>query len=111
MHPLKLSSLLAWTGLCLAQLSLLLPVFAVDYYWILLLTLPLLLPLPGLLGAKRYTYRWVGFLCLVYFCVGVSELVANPALRVYGAITTICSIGLLWSSIYYSRYLGLNSPD
>lgn len=105
MHPLKALSLFAWTGLCLAQLSLLLPAFAIDYYWVLLLTLPLFLPLPGLLRSKRYTYRWVGFMTLIYLCVGISELVANPALRLYGVTTTLCSIGLFLASIYYARYL------
>ncbi len=110
MYPLKALSLFAWTGLCLSQLSLLLPVFAVDYYWVLLLTLPLALPLPGLLRTKRYTYRWIGFMALVYFCIGVAELVANPPLRFYGLATTLFSLGLFLSSIYFARYLALRPP-
>ena len=42
---------------------------------------------------------------LVYFCVGISELVSNPLLRVYGFGTTISSTLLFLASIYYARYL------
>ncbi|MCG8434097.1 MAG: DUF2069 domain-containing protein, partial [Gammaproteobacteria bacterium] len=79
----------------------------IDLFWILLLSLPLLLPLPGLWRDRLYTYRWVGFLTLIYFCVGISELVANPELRKYGLGTSLCSISLFLASIYRARLLGL----
>lgn len=111
MHPLKLISLLSWAGLCLLQLSLGNPVLDIDYYWILLLTFPLLLPAPGLLRDRRYTYRWIGFLTLIYFCIGISELASNPQLRLYGFGTTVCSTILFLASIYYARYLGLRDTS
>ena len=72
----------------------------VDYYWVLLLTLPLLFPLKGLLNDRLYTYRWIGYMTLIYFCVGVSELVSNPMLKTYGFATTIASTSLFIASIY-----------
>ncbi len=111
MHPLKLTSLIAWTGLMLCQLGLLLPAFEISLYWSLPLIAMLLIPLRGLVLGRRYTYKWIGFLTLVYFCIGVSELMLNPALRLYALGTTLASMALFLASIYYARYLGLAQAD
>ena len=106
MHPLKILSMLSWCSLFAFQCGLIWPGLEVDYYWVLLLSLPLLFPLKGLVSNRLYTYRWIGYMTLVYFCVGISELVSNPLLRVYGFGTTISSILLFLASIYFARYLG-----
>lgn len=106
MHSLKAISLVSWFALLAFQLGLLWPGYAVDYYWVVLLTVPLLIPTRGLIGDRLYTYKWIGFMTLVYFCVGVSEMVSNPQLRGYGFGTTISSMLLFLASIYYARYLG-----
>ncbi len=112
MHPLQIVSLSSWCILLLAQLSLLLPATEANPYWAGGLVIALLIPARGLFGARRYTYKWVGFLTMVYFCIGIAELVSTPAMRLYGLATTIGSMLLFWSSIYFARYLGLNaSPD
>jgi uncharacterized membrane protein len=90
-------------------LSLLLPSSGASYYWALPLALALLLPARGLFGGKLYTYRWIGFMTLVYFCIGVSELASGPALNYYGLGTTVSSMLLFLASIYYARYLGLRA--
>jgi len=107
MHFLKTTSLLSWLTLTIAQFALPWLTPAPTNYWILLLGLPLLIPLRGLLQDRRYTYKWIGFLTLVYFCIGISELVMNPQLRLYGLATTIASLLLFLASIYYARYLSL----
>ena len=107
MAALKIVSLVSWCGLLLAQLSLLRPSSEIEPYWILLATIPLLIPLPGLWRDKLYTYRWVGFLMLIYLCVGISEWVASPALGFYGLATAGCSIALFLASIYHARNLRL----
>jgi uncharacterized membrane protein len=104
MHGLKITCLLSWLTLVGLQLSL--PLLTTNY-WLLLLVLPLLIPLRGLLGDRRYTYKWIGFVTLLYFCIGISELFSNPELRLYGFATTIASTSLFLASIYYARYLGL----
>lgn len=111
MHTLKLISLLSWLILAAFQAALPWLMPAPGQYWTLLLLLPLLIPLRGLLTDQRYTYRWIGFLTLVYFCIGISELVSNPQLRIYGFGTTVTSILLFLTSIYYARYLGLRQRD
>ena len=108
LHPLHVTSLLFWLALMLLQLGLLLPSTGVNPYWAGLLVLLLLLPARGLFGARRYTYRWVGFLVMFYFCIGISELWSAPTLRFYAGGTTVASVGLFFSSIYFARYLGLN---
>ena len=105
MHALKLISLLSWAVLMLTQLTL--PFASTPAnFWLLLLAAPLLLPLRGLVSERRYTYKWVGFMTLLYFCIGISELVINPDLRLYGLVTTVASVTMFLASIYYARYLG-----
>ena len=109
-HPLKLTCILALIGLMLCQLSLFYwQKNTFNLYWILLLSLPLIIPLPGLLSSRRYTYKWIGFLTLLYFCIGISELVSNPLLKVYALLNISFSIALFISSIYYARYLSVTS--
>lgn len=107
MHSLKLICLVCWLALIVAQAALPWLANGAVNAWLALLALPLLIPLPGLLRDKRYTYKWVGFLMLLYFCIGISELFSNPELRLYGLVTTVASTLLFLSSIYYARYLGL----
>ena len=104
MHKLKFVCLLSWLVLTAFQLAL---PWQMQNAWLVLLALPLLVPLRGLLAERRYTYKWVGFMTLLYFCIGISELFSNPDLRLYGFATTIASTLLFLASIYYARYLGL----
>ena len=111
MHSLKLISLLSWATLISLQMALPWMMQPEGSLWLLLLVLPLLIPLKGLLSNQRYTYKWIGFLTLLYFCIGISELVSNPQLRSYGVGTSVASMLLFLSSIYYARYLGLQRRD
>ncbi len=111
MHSLKLISLLSWAILITLQMALPWMMQPEGSLWLLLLVLPLLIPLKGLLSNQRYTYKWIGFLTLLYFCIGISELVSNPQLRSYGVGTSVASMLLFLASIYYARYLGLQRRD
>ena len=111
MHPLHIISLLSWLVLLAFQLSLLLPASGVNPYWAGLLVIVLLLPARGLFSARRYTYKWVGFMTMLYLCIGISELVSSPALQFYAFGTAISSILLFLSSIYFARYLGLRASS
>jgi len=111
-HPLKLICIVSIIGLLLCQLGLFLwQNDAITPYWNLLLSLPLLFPIKGMIGNRRYTYKWIGFLTLFYFCLGISELVANPELKTYAFLTTLFSVALFISSIYYARYLSATSRE
>ena len=111
MHSLKLISLLSWAILITLQMALPWMMRPEGSLWLLLLVLPLLIPLKGLLSNQLYTYKWIGFLTLLYFCIGISELVSNPQLRSYGVGTSVASMLLFLASIYYARYLGLQRRD
>lgn len=111
-HPLKLISLMAIAGLILSQLGLLL--WLDNDYRVAIacaLTLPLLIPLKGLLDNRRYTYKWVGFLTLLYIGIGISESFSNPELRLYSILTLVFSSLLFIGSVYYSRYLRQKVSD
>ena len=111
MHSLKIISLFSWAALLVFQIALPWMNDPTANYWLLLLALPLLVPFRGLLGDRRYTYKWIGFLTLLYFCIGISELVSNPQLRIYGFGTSVASMLLFLASIYYARYLGRQRRD
>ena len=107
-NPLQIVCLFSLAALFLTQLSLLLnPEYLDNWYWIVLLSLPLLLPLKGFIVNNLYTYKWAGFLTLLYFCIGISELFSNPEIRLYAYLTTGLSTILFISVIYYTRWLRL----
>ena len=109
-HPLKMTCIASLLGLLLCQLGLLFwQKNTYNLYWLLILSLPLLIPLRGMILNRRYTYKWIGFLTLFYFCIGISELASNPELKIYALLTILFSIGLFISSIYYARYLSVNN--
>lgn len=62
--------------------------------WALLFCLPLLVSLPGLSRGNRYTYKWASLCVLPYFIVGVTESVANVALRSWALL--MLGLSLLW---------------
>jgi uncharacterized membrane protein len=108
-HPLKIISLTALIGQILNQLSLLFWIEGnIRYVLAPLFTLPLLIPLFGLLKDRLYTYRWTGFLTMLYFIIGVSEAFSNSDLRIYGVLTLCLTLALFLSSMYYSRYLSVH---
>ena len=107
-HPLKMLSLVALIGQIVTQLGLLYWLEGdIRYVLATAFTIPLLLPLYGLITDRLYTYRWTGFLTMLYFIIGVSEAFSNPLLRLYAVLTLCFTTTLFISSIYYSRYLGL----
>lgn len=107
-HPLKLICLITLPGLLLTQASLfLVEGDPLNLYWILFVTLPLLVPFKGFLLDTLYTYRWTGFLTLFYFCIGISELFSSPELKTYALFTAIFSTFLFLACIYYARYLAM----
>ncbi len=110
-RPLQALALLCLAGLLLTQLFLLLWIEPAHYWVALVLTLPLLAPLPGLWKNRRYTFKWVGFPMLFYFAIGTSETFANDSLRLYGILNLGFSIGLFLAAVFHSRYLALSGSS
>ena len=75
--------------------------------WMVLKTLPLRAPLPGLLRASRYTCQWASLLSLAYFAEGIVRAVSDPAPSRYLAmLEIILATTLFVSLIFLARELG-----
>ena len=70
---------------------------------LVLLTLPLLLPLRGILHGRPYTHAWVLFIALGYFVLGVWHAAA-PAERLYGLILVTTSLMWFFGAMFYVRF-------
>ena len=48
--------------------------------WLVFKVVPLLLPVPGILKGRRYTYQWASMLILFYFIEGVVRMFSNTGI-------------------------------
>jgi uncharacterized membrane protein len=69
---------------------------------------PLALPLRGLLRHDRRTYAWATLCLTPHFVYGLTELVANPPLRLHAAAMVLLSLALMVALVAYLR---LTRPD
>ena len=52
---------------------------------------PLLLPLPGMLRGRSYTYAWNSMLLLLYLTLGISEAMSAPQERGFAYAVLLCT--------------------
>lgn len=72
---------------------------------LVLKTLPLLLPLMGILKGRRYTYQWAPMLMLVYFTEGVVRAWSDRGLSAQLAVAEIVLSGVFFfAAIYYAKF-------
>ncbi len=72
---------------------------------LVLKTLPLLLPLMGILKGRRYTYQWAPMLVLAYFTEGVVRAWSDTGLSAWlGGGEVILSVTFFFAAIYYARF-------
>jgi len=72
-------------------------------------TLPLLLPLMGILKGRRYTYQWAPMLMLIYFSEGVVRAWSDKGLSAQLAMAEIIlSVVFFFATIYYAK---LSAPS
>ncbi len=77
--------------------------------WLVLKTLPLLLPLMGILKGRRYTYQWAPMLILAYFSEGVMRAWSETGLSAQLAMAEIVlSVVFFFATIYYAK---LSAPS
>lgn len=111
MKTLQLSasaSLIALIFLCLAWELWLAPMRP-GGSWLVLKTLPLLLPLMGILKGRRYTYQWASMLVLAYFSEGVMRAWSETGVSAQLALAEIVlSVVFFSATIYYAR---LSAPS
>jgi uncharacterized membrane protein len=102
------ASLIALIFLCLAWELVLAPIRP-GGSWLVLKTLPLLLPLMGILKGRRYTYQWAPMLVLAYFSEGVVRAWSEKGLSAWLAGAEIAlSVVFFFAAISYAR---LSAPS
>jgi uncharacterized membrane protein len=67
------------------------------------LTIPLWVPLRGLLRRNRKTYAWATLCVIPYFIIGTTEAVANPQYRAWSGLCLALALLLFGSLILYLR--------
>ena len=68
-----------------------------------ILLVPLLLPLPGLLRGQRRTYAWATLCVTPYFVYGLTEVIANPAVRAPAGAILFASLAWFVTLVNYLR--------
>ena len=97
------ASLIALIFLCLAWELVLAPIRP-GGSWLVLKTLPLLLPLMGILKGRRYTYQWAPMLILAYFSEGVMRAWSETGQSAQLAMAEIgLSVVFFFAAIYYAK--------
>ena len=100
------SSLIALIFICLAWEGWIAPLKP-EGSMLILKALPLLLPLPGILHGKRYTYQWSCMFILLYFTEGVVRAWADtgPSAQL-ATIEMLLSVAFFTCAIFYARLTG-----
>ncbi|MDP1765906.1 MAG: DUF2069 domain-containing protein [Methylotenera sp.] len=97
-------SLIALILLCLAWETILAPLKPGGSL-LMLKTLPLLLPLFGILHGKRYTYQWASMFILLYFTEGVVRAWSDVGLSAKLAlIEVVLSVVFFGCAIYFAKF-------
>ena len=97
------TSLIALILLCLAWEAFLAPLKP-NGSLLILKTLPLLLPIFGILKGKRYTYQWAGMLILFYFTEGVVRAWSDKDLSAQLALVEVAlSLIFFVCAIFYAK--------
>lgn len=101
LHYGAISSLVALILLNLAWEAWLVPTARVI---LLIKTLPLLLPLFGILRGKRYTYQWSSMLILFYFTEGLVRAYSEVGLAAHLALAEVALSSVFYlCAIFYAR--------
>lgn len=96
-------SLIALILLCLLWESLLAPLKPGGSL-LILKSLPLLLPLFGILKGRRYTYQWASMFILIYFTEGVVRAWSDTGLSAKLALMeVILSLSFFICAIFYAK--------
>jgi uncharacterized membrane protein len=104
-HVLAAAGVLA---VCVSAAALRSAEWPANLGWALLLLLPVLAPLPGILRRRRRTFAWATLCVAPYFIYGMTEVIANPAVRLAAGAILFASLGWFVTLV---RYLRLSRPD
>ena len=73
---------------------------------LVMFTLPLLLPLKGLVQGNPYTFAWSNFILMIYFTHSLTTLWVLPEDRLWAAIEFILTTNMFLAGTYYAKYKG-----
>ena len=78
---------------------------AAGYPWPLcaLAVLPLLAPLRGIAGGRRYTYAWATLFAIPYLAFALTELLVNPRARWVAGFSLILVFAWFCSMVVFLR--------
>lgn len=97
------SSLIALILLCLAWEGWLAPLRP-QGSMLILKTVPLLLPLFGILRGKRYTYQWASMFILIYFTEGAVRAWSDAGLSAQLALAEVAlTVIFFCCAIFYAK--------
>lgn len=74
-----------------------------NWFLATIATVPLLLPLKGLMANSLRSMTWAGYLVMLYLVVGIMEAWSNPAQRVAALTQTALVIVFVGSVLVFSR--------
>ena len=78
---------------------------------LVLTTLPLLLPLRGLLHGRPAAHLWASFLMMLYFMHGVVEAMTNPPQRLLAIAEIALSLTVFIAAALYTRWAPTPQED
>jgi len=90
-------------GVCVAASTMRSAPWPQNVAWTAGMLLPLLLPLPGLWRGNRRTCAWATLCVAPYFIYGVTEVIANPVVRVTAAMILFAGLAWFASLVYCLR--------
>lgn len=105
---LAIITLIALIALCLAWELWLAPLRP-SGSWLVLKTLPLLLPLRGMLSGRRYTFQWFSMAVLLWFTEGVMRAYGEQGMAQLLACAEILLSVLLFTAC--NLYARLTRPS
>ena len=98
-----IGGLVGLIALCLAWETVLAPLRP-GGSWMMLKSVPLLIPLFGILRGKRYTYQWASMFVLFYFTEGVVRAWSDRGLSASLALVeVVLSVGFFLAAIFFAR--------
>jgi uncharacterized membrane protein len=74
-------------------------------FWLIvaLLVVPLVITLPGIVRRNRRTFAWATLCVTPHFVYALTEVVANPAIRLLAAAMIAVALGLTLALVAYLR--------
>lgn len=90
-------------AVCVASAALRSAPWPANLGWTIALLLPVAAPTPGIVHGIRRTYAWATLCVAPYIVYGITEVIANPAVR--GAAAAILFASLAWfvALVWYLR--------